>query len=240
MKQVSLLALVFAIFSLVFIILLIVLRLKFPLFPLISYQDAFDLLTPLVLIPTYWLLFRSSAIDGTPLAEDLAFIVIAALWVEGHGMHLSANSIHNLMDALAKNPSTSSPGTDIYKLTYFFDEDLGHWVWHLGLIGLGALLIYHEWRHPVDALTDWRLALSGGVVYGLLLFAVYVEGQTVVLGLPFAIAVALFGWFSQRAKLNHRPVLAFFFVACAVATMLFLVWGICFRGFPQFSDIGLI
>ncbi len=57
MKRLSLLTLTFAMLSLVFIILLVFLRFEFPLYPLMSYQDALDVLTPLVLIPIYWLLF---------------------------------------------------------------------------------------------------------------------------------------------------------------------------------------
>ena len=61
MKRLSLLTLVFAILSVVFFLLLIFLRTPFGLYPLMSYQDALDLLTPLILIPIYWLLFRFAA-----------------------------------------------------------------------------------------------------------------------------------------------------------------------------------
>ena len=83
MKRLSLLTLIFAILSLVFIILLVLLRIKFPLYPLISYQDVFDILTPLVLIPTYWLLFKRSGSNGLNLVEEMTFLVLAAVWVEG-------------------------------------------------------------------------------------------------------------------------------------------------------------
>lgn len=240
MKRLSLLTLIFAILSLVFIILLVFLRIKFPAYPLVSYQDVFDILTPLVLIPIYWLLFKHSASEGKFLAEEIAFIVLAAIWVEGHGIHLSANSIDNLIDALARNPATSIKSTDIYRLVYFFDEGLGHYVWHIGMLGLAALLIWHEWRHPVGAQTIWWAAIAAGIVYGFSLFAIFIEGQTVFLGFPFAIMVVLFALVWKRNKLAQRPVLAFFFLACLVATLLFAGWGIYWRGFPQFSDVGLI
>ena len=57
----SLLTLIFAVLSLTFFILLIFFRVPFGLFPLMSYQDALDILTPLVMIPVYWLLFKSTA-----------------------------------------------------------------------------------------------------------------------------------------------------------------------------------
>jgi hypothetical protein len=153
MKRLSLLTLVFAILSLVFIIILIFLRIKFPLYPLVSYQDVFDILTPLVLIPIYWLLFKYAAGNKTSLGEEIAFMVLAAVWVEGQGIHLSANSIDNLIDALARNQVINIKTTDIYYLTHFFDEHLGHSMWHIGTLGLAALLIFHEWRNPAGSAT---------------------------------------------------------------------------------------
>jgi hypothetical protein len=45
--------------------------------------DVFDIFTPLVLIPLYWLLFRLD-INKTPsLEENLIFMVLAAFWVAG-------------------------------------------------------------------------------------------------------------------------------------------------------------
>ena len=54
MKRLSLLTLRFAVLSVVFFLLLIFFRIPFTLYPLMSYQDALDVLTPLVLIPLYW------------------------------------------------------------------------------------------------------------------------------------------------------------------------------------------
>jgi hypothetical protein len=60
----------------------------------------------------------------------------------------------------------------------------------------------------------------------------------VALGLPFALIVVLFAIIWGRAKLAQRPVLAFFFVTCLVALLLFTVWGLYWGGFPQFTDLG--
>jgi len=239
-KRVSLMTLVFAILSLVFINLLILFRFKFPLYPLMSYQDAFDLLTPLVLIPVYWLLFKQSGGEGPSLAEEIGFMVLAAVWVEGQGMHLSANSINNLAEALARSQVMDIRPTDIYRLAYFFDEHLGHYLWHIGTVGLAAVLIYREWRRPAGVATVWWATILAGIIYGFTYFAIFLEGQTVILGLPFAIAVVAFGFVWGRQHLAHRPVLAFFLVTCLLALLLFTGWGLYWRGFPQFSDVGLI
>jgi hypothetical protein len=240
MKRLSLLTLIFAFLSLVFIILLIFLRIKFPLYPLVSYQDVFDILTPLVLIPVYWLLFRQAAREGSNLAEEIAFLVLAAVWVEGHGIHLSANAIDNLVDALARSQIVDIKATDIYRLIYFFDEHVGHYMWHIGMLGLAALLIYREWRRPAGIATAWWAAASAGLIYGFTFFCIFLEGQTVVLGLPFAVIITLLTLIWGRKKLALQPVLAFFFLACLVAVLLFTGWGLYWGGFPQFSDVGLI
>jgi len=216
------------------------LRFKLPFYPLLSYQDAFDVVTPLVLIPVYWLLFRYSAKGTSSLAEDIAFMVLAALWVEGQGLHLSANSINNLIESLARNHVIDIKATDIYHLTYFFDEHLGHYLWHIGMLGLAAVLIYREWRQPAGLAPTWWATILAGIVYGFSYFSIFLEGQTVVVGLPFAIIVVVLTLIRGRRKLAQQPVLAFFFVACLVAFLLFVGWGLYWRGFPQFSDVGLI
>jgi len=240
MKRISLLTLVFAFLSLVFITLLVFLRFKFPPYPLVSYQDVFDILTPLALIPVYWLLFKYAGGDLPSLTEEIVFFVFAALWVEGQGMHLSANSIDNLIDALARNQVFNIKPSDIYSLTYFFDEHLGHYLWHIGMIGLAVLLVYREWRRPAGATTTWWQAILAGIIYGFTYFCIFIEGQSVALSLPFAVIGLAFALLVGRKKLGQRPVLAFFFVVCLLAFVLFTGWGLYWGGFPQFSDVGLL
>jgi len=240
MKRLSLLLLVFAILSVVFYLLLIFFRIPFTLYPLMSYQDALDILTPLVLIPLYWILFRSATRERSNLVEEIIFMVLAAIWVAGQGMHLSANSINNLAEVLAKKQVIDITGTSIYQLAYFFDEHLSHYMWHIGILGLAALLIYREWQHPSGNETTWWATILGGLIYGFTYFCIFLEGQTVLLGFPFALIITLLTLIWGRKKLAHHPILAFFFIACLVASLLFCCWGLYYGGFPQFSDVGLL
>jgi hypothetical protein len=240
MKRLPLLMLAFAILSPIFILLLIIFRFKFSPYPLVNYQDVFDLLTPLVLIPVYGLLFKQVASEAPSLAEEVSSVALAVLWVEGHGIHLSANAIDNLIEGLARSQVVDIKPTDIYRLAYFFDEHLGHYVWHIGMLGLLALLIYREWRRPAGIATAWWVAITAGIVYGFTYFCVFLEGQTVILGLPCAILSAGFALILERKQLAGRPLLAFFGVSCLAALVLFAGWGLYWGGFPQFSDVGLI
>lgn len=239
MKRLSVLTLVFAVLSAIFFLLLIFFRTPFSLYPLMSYQDALDLLTPLVLIPIYWLLFKFASGGESNPTEEIVFMALAALWVLGQGMHLSANSIDNLIEALAKRQVIDVMGTDIYRLTYFLDEHLSHYAWHAGILGLAALLIYREWQRPAGQTTHWWTTALAGVVYGITYFCFILEGQTVPLGLPFAVVIALLAAVWGRRKIGQQPLLAFFFVACLVATLMFAGWGFYWGGFPQFTDVGL-
>lgn len=238
MSRVSSLTLVFAVLSLVFFVALIALRIPFPLEPLMSYQDALDILTPVILIPLYWLIFRKAASGEPSRAEEIAFVTLAAVWVLGHGMHLAANAISNGLQGELLQP-TSVPA-DAVALVHFFDEVLSHWLWHVGIVGLAWLLIYAEWRRPAGLATVWWMAILAGVVYGFTLFSIFVEAQTVALGLPFAASVVVFGLAWARATLRQRPVLAFMATSCTVALVLLLGWGLYWGGFPEFSDVGLI
>ncbi len=240
MKRISLLALVFAIVTVVFLLLLIFFRIPFPLYPLMSYQDVLDILTPLVLIPIYWLLFQSSAGSAPGRGEQLTFITLSTIWVFGHGMHLAANSIDNLIEGLAKQGGVDVTGTSIYQLTYFMDEHLSHYLWHIAIVGLLALIVYREWRHPAGAKTVWWESGLAGFLYGVTLFLIFLEGQTVPLGLPVVTISALVTLIWGRKKMAQQPVLAFAGIACCLAVLLLAGWGIYWGGFPQLTDVGLI
>lgn len=240
MKRLSLLVLGFAVLSSVFFLLLIFLRFPFALYPLMSYQDVIDLLTPIVLIPIYWLLFRYAGSRESSRTVEIVFMALAATWVLGHGMHLSANSVNNLAEALAKEEVIDITKTSIYELTYFYDEYLSHYLGHIGVLGLAGLLIYREWRRPAEIATIWWATIVAGLIYGFTLFAIFIEGQTVPLGLPSAVIITLLTLIWGREKFAQRPLMAFFFVAFLVATLMLAGWGLYWCGFPQFTEVGLI
>ncbi len=240
MKRLPLIALVLAILFAILFLGLVFFRIPFPLYPLMSWQDALDILTVLILLPLFWVLFKNSASKQASLTEEIVFILFSALWVFGHGMHLSANSIDNLIEGLAKKGVLDVTGTDVYTLTYFYDETLSHFLRDIGLLGFVALMLYHEWMSPAGVKTYWWPCIFGGIVFGITFFLVYLEGNTVVIGYPFAIAITLLGLIWGRRRLNHQPLLAFFFVAFLTAALLFTGWGIYFGGWPPSSELGLI
>lgn len=239
MNRLPTLILTFALSTLVFILVVVFLRFPFGYYPLLSYQDVVGLLPPLVFIPIYWLMFRYASSE-TRLGQEVVFMVFAALWVEGQAMHLAANSVDNLIASLARRLVIDIRPTDVYHLATFFDEYLGHYLMHVGMLGLAALLVYREWRAPVGLVTMRWVIVLAGVIYGIVYFCLFIEGGTVALGLPFGVAMVLVALFSGRKALAQRPVLAFFGLACLVAVVFFVGWGLYWNGFPQFSEVRLL
>ena len=232
MKRLSILTLVFAILFLIFVIVLVFLRVPFQLYPLMSWQDVIDILAPLVLIPIYFLLYRIDLKIPFNFSGLILFIVFATFWVAGHGMHLSANSINNL---LAQSGMDTG---NIYKLTYFLDEYLSHYIWHIGIVGLSALLVYRQWENPfIEGKAMLLPIVLGGLIYGFSYFLIIMEGNTAPLGVTFSIIVTLFILIWARKGLSQQPVVTFFLVSYALSTILFLIWGVMWGGLPPIMDV---
>ena len=233
MRRLSILILVFSIAFAVFLIGPPFLGYTFSPYPLMNIADIFDLFTPLVLIPLYWMLFRMNGNEDASLKENLLFMFFTAFWVLGKGIQLTANSIGHL--------TTNMVGSEIYNLIYFYDEVLGHFLWHFGVIGLSTLLIYRQWKNPFPerrGLT-WQNVLAG-IIYGFTFFAMVVEGQTTPMGVPFAVLIVICCLILWRNKINRQPLLSLFLVGYLVAVILFAIWGIWQKGLPEFTEVGII
>jgi hypothetical protein len=234
--KVSRLTRLILIFSVAFAVLFVgpsMLSSQFGPYPLMKLGDVFDLLTPLILIPLYWLLYQVGQEKRPDLRKGVAFMVLAALWVARQGMHLAANSIGHLLEQMADS--------DAAMLTALYDEVLSHYLWHLGIVGLSALLLIRQWQNPfASERASSGLLLPAGIIHGLTFFVVVVEGGTALLGIPFAIIVILVGLVWGRNKLREQPLLLFFLVSYIVAMLFFAGWGIYWGGLPEFSALGFI
>jgi len=233
MQRLSRIILIFAILFTFLIISLALLSNQFGPYSLLKTGDVLDIFTPLILLPFYWLMLQLSPGQLPRRNEMVAFMVLAAAWAAGQGMHLSANSIGHLLQ--------DSMGADINDLTYFYDETLSHFIWHVGIIGLSVLLVYRQWKNPFsDQVPSLTPVIIGGVLYGSTFFLSIVEGGTGILGVPAAVLVTLFVLIWARDRLTEMPVMTFFFAAYLLATILFVIWTIYWGGLPEPSEVGLI
>jgi hypothetical protein len=201
--------------------------------PYLKLADVLDLFTPLVLIPLYYLLLYYGGSQPLSLRSTLVFLVFASLWVLGQGMHLSANTIGQWLSDVA--------GDQVYDVTYFYDEVLSHYLWHMGAAALSAQLIYNSWKHPFEEQTARLISETvSGIIYGLTIFIIGIEGGTVALLFPFSALAAIAALFLGWGKFKQTPVLTFFMVGYALAALIFVGWGLYWGGFPQFSHLGWI
>ncbi len=195
---------------------------------LLRVGDLLDMLTPLALLPLYALLLyqRHGAWPRWP--KMILFLVLSALWVEGHSMHLAANALGHLLDA--------RPLTAAYRLDYFLDEHLSHVLWHAAIILLAVLLLVQAKREEVDSPVS---CIVGAVPYGFSYFAITVEGQTAALGILAAFALS--GWIASSFKERKKDAYSVFFLSAhLLALALYLLWYLMHGGLPQFSEVGLL
>lgn len=226
----SSLILAFALAFAFFIIAPPFLGVPFGAYPAMHWADVLDVLTPLVLIPLYWLLFTDSGRIRRGLRLVVPFLVLAALWTEGQGMHLSANSISNLF---------GTGTTEVHGLIHFYDEVLSHYLWHAGIIGLSIVLAFA----PVDIGSrlipmKWAMVIPSAFLYGFTYFAAVDEGGTVPMGLSAAILIVIALLLSRGRLLRSHNLIGFFLLGYIIAILLFAIWFVYTGGFPEPSAMG--
>jgi len=202
--------------------------------------DVFDLATPLVMVFLVLKLVFSpgeTALSQHPAGIKWLLFLGVVIFVEGHGIHLSANAIHRTL--------TSDMPPTLLSLTNFFDERLGHILWDSGNILLALAILTGNWRSESPALSPKQkfLIITGSACYGFTFFANAVEGQTVIFTLPYsALLFLVFCYLNRKGKWNaaKTPAVLFFWVAAAVSLFFFTLWFVWQGGFPEFSALGWI
>lgn len=182
-----------------------------------SAGDWVDLATPFAVVGAAALLLGR---DVVPLAFAVA-LVGALLYVDGHGIHLAANSIWR-----------EAPTGDARDVTHFWDEEWSHVEWHLGWFVMVIAFCLAERARPVQV--DRRLGALSAFLLGSTLFTSTVEGGS--WWLELAATAVLVPW----AAVARRPLLS----ACAsgfgLGAVLIGIWALWHGGVPQFSELGWI
>lgn len=187
--------------------------------------DWVDLLTPFaVVLPLLWFLWVA---QGTRRGHLLLLAAVGAvLYVEGHGIHLSANSIANALGGEAGVGGGGGPGADT---AHLWDEVAGHYIWYLGLAVLLAVCALSV-RGRRLAVPPLALAV-GGTVCGFTWATNGLEGGTAVFSLACAVgSVALV---DRRRSGLSVAILA----GAGVAVAVLSVYGVVHGGFPQPSSL---
>jgi hypothetical protein len=173
-----------------------------------------DLATPFFVIGTAAWALRDASMRVIVFA-----LVAGVLYVDGHGIHLSANDLgHQHLTGHAQD------------VRFFWDERFGHIEWHLGWLGLLAALALADTRPGGPRQPD----LVAVALLGWSLFVNTVEGGDWFLTVAAAPVFAL--WAVRR----RGPTLIAIAAAAAIGASLIGVWALWHGGVPQFSDLGWI
>ncbi len=104
------------------------------------WADWIDLATPYLLLgPAAGVLVALR----TGIRPWLVFAVGAVAYVEGHGIHLAANSIDN---AISEVPAGAGPiPVVVADVVHFWDEMVGHYIWYGGLTLIVVAMVGAAW-----------------------------------------------------------------------------------------------
>lgn len=178
------------------------------------WADWVDVLTPYAVLLTAAAALHAAGADRRGWA---VYLVGAITYVEGHGIHLAANSVGN-----------DTPGISVVHL---WDEVVGHYLWYAGtalVFAALALTLAHRPAPPA------RYALIPALVVAVTWTTNSLEGGTAVMGLVTAAAFTVWG---LRTRHRLGRVLIPAFAPAAIALTAFGVWQ---RGFPQPTELGWI
>jgi hypothetical protein len=170
--------------------------------------DWVDLLVPYLVVGPALL---AVAAAGTDRRGWWIALVGAGAYVQGHGLHLAANSIGNVRGDAAP--------------VHLWDEILGHWIWYSGV----ALLAVAVGRAVAVRASPAGLLLALGV--GATWTTNALEGTTAAGSL--AVALALTAWGARRRDGTGLLLL----VAFGASAVVLAGYGLWHGGFPAPSDL---
>ena len=153
------------------------------------------------------------------------FWTFSVLYVEGHGMHLAANSIGNNL--------VTNTDARLARSIFLFDEPIG-----LALIAVAYQSSYTS-RDQLTRRQIW-LILIGWMLYGVSFALTIIEGQSALWAGPIVI-VALFvlgvRWLRGKTNWYKQPASTFFVTGFSVVLVTLGVWLLRFGSFVEPSTI---
>jgi hypothetical protein len=176
------------------------------------YEDFVDLLTPYAVAGPA---LAALGVVGASRRTWALALLGAGAFTQGHGIHLSANSIRHAIGSPAP--------VDLW------DEQVGHWVWFVGLAVLTAAVA----AAVAGAVAAGRWGTVLAALVGLTWAANVVEAGTVPLGVVLACGLVVQGWRLRATATGRLLVLAF-----SLSLVLVAAWGAWWSGFPQPSELG--
>ncbi|HET6443491.1 MAG TPA: hypothetical protein VFI27_02835 [candidate division Zixibacteria bacterium] len=176
----------------------------------------------------------------------VAFAVFGILFMYGHSMHVTGNAINTFATEI-RDYGEIIPD-DLYRLIYFFDEQLSHALLFVATTGLLACWLIFDRLALAPPILPQNVVLivTLGVLWGIVEAYGHIEAQTVWLMFPIVIVLMslwLYLWRKSAMQLRRffwdRPFTTFVVIMLIVGFLTLMAWGIFYDGFPQPSEIGL-
>lgn len=205
--------------------------------------DLFDLfLTTTFSILMFYLIFQELSKQPRDINRKvdekfvkILLIISFFLYIEGHGMHFAANSIHNLIE-------NEGMDNNIYQHTEFIDEIFSHKFIFLGLFGMIIGGVFLQLSHPYTnsiSNSDSFLLIIIGFLYGSPISLLLIEGHSVefvFLGFSSIFIYLLYLIKKKKIEIKKYPFIYFIFITCIFALIIAIIWGIAFHGFREPSE----
>ena len=176
------------------------------------YEDFVDLVPPYAVAGPA---LAALAAVGASRRTWLVALLGAGAFTQGHGIHLSANSIRHAVGKQAP--------IDLW------DERIGHWIWFVGLAALTAAVAWAV----AGSVPSGRSATALAALVGLTWAANVVEAGSVPLGALLACGLVAQGWRLRSTATGRLLLLAF-----GLSLVLVAAWGAWWGGLPQPSELG--
>lgn len=216
----------------------------------IGYFRVVDLADLFILAPIYagillYLWFRMLDYEA-PRWLLLFFIIFVLIFMYGHAVHFTGNSLNTYMTEVNDYKDQMPP--DLYDMIYFLDEEFSHIVLFIGSTGLiaGWLMFDQIVKAPPILPKNTIFITLVAVLYGIVKAYAIIEARTLILAPIIILSLtAVWLWLWRRSKLGlweffkSRP----FTMLVAMMLIAFIGaiagWGIIFGGYPQPSEVGL-
>ena len=200
-------------------------------------QEAADLFTPVVVLPLAWAVLELAG--GLSRRGTVVFLLLAIVWVEGHGIHLAANAIGDVFERSVRDAFYATPVGD---LDNWLDAVLSHWLWHVAYVGIAVMILWRgRTAPPSRSRSAWAAAAFAAFVYGVVFFIVTVQGETYQLGIPASVAFLAWSGVEAWRGPRDRAIVTFFLVASFASLLLYAGWAVINHGtLPGFYEVGLL
>ena len=213
----------------------------------IWYFRAADLADLIILAPLYLLILLFLFIYmwryKAPTSLMITFIVFCFVFMYGHSMHFTANSINTFITEV-RNYREILPA-DTYALVFFLDERLSHLILFAAVVGLIACwFIFDRMKLAPPVLPgNLPILIILGAAYGIVQAYALIEARMVYLTIPiFLIIMGLWIYLWRRSDLAFgkfvvdRPFTTFVTVMLITSVLAVGIYGLIFNEFPQPSE----